>query len=553
MANCNIPDTNPMNKECVVDDTTTPTNNSCQVGPTGISVPVDSTCSPWSLTQLDSDTSLINGYIAEQLNIGGAEINVFKLLGVYEQGQLVDLTGNGASVSGGDISGFPASNAFDKFVTEWRSIQLGTNVVRNAFVGYDFGEIKLEYNNRNRYGVETFLKKDIATIKLMQGCSSSNRVTKIRVERSSNGVKWYGVAILDVPDCDGLVTLNFSKSVPSRWWRIRPIMFNGGSTDWWSVRALQLIDYEVTQYNNIQDRVFLENRDRNYNKSATLIKGSYSPLELQTFQSKFGMSQLLGGNETYSIEVSFSQAVSLLGRPLVIGDIIQLPSETQYSPSLKPILKYLEITNIAWSSNGYTPNWKPTLQRILAEPALASQETQDILGKLTEDIGITGLVDINDGNTDKPYQDVANVSQTVIADANTAVPERGEDYADQTKFSDAIYEWQQKYPNVHMERLDRNRTVYGIDAMPPNGLPFTEGDIFPDTPKNGDYHRLTYLFINNEIAPRLHRFSSAKGRWIYLETDRRFQMKNTKPILQEFLDPVTSSVTNPHNIEKDFK
>lgn len=552
MAKCDIPNTNPLDKECAI----TPDDDnggkpSCIETPNGLFCPENENCSPWDLSK-QQDSCFVEDVIEESLNIGAAPINVHKLLGVHEQGKLLDLTGNGNAISGGSIPNYPASNAFDKYITEWRSQQLGSDVLTGAYVGYDFGEIKLS-NGRLRYGIETFVRHDVATIKIKQGCNSQNRATKVRVERSNDGKKWYGVAILDVKDCDGMVTLNFARSVPSRWWRVRPVKFNGSSTDWWSVQALQLIDYEVTRVDNIQDRIFLENRDRDYLETSIEIKGSYAPLELQTFQSKFGMSQLFGGSETYSIEVSFNQTVARLGRPLVIGDIIQLPSETQYSPSLKPILKYLEITDIAWSTNGYTANWKPTLQRVLAQPVIASQETQDILGKLTADIDSSGLVDINNGSNEFKYQDPSAISQTIEAKANDQVPERGTDFGEVTQFSEEMQVWQDAHPNVDMQKYNRVRDVYGIDAMPPNGLPYTQGDQFPTSPKNGDYHRLTYTYINNNIAPRLHKYSAAKQRWIFMETDKRFEMKNTKPVLQEFLDPETSTRTKPQDMNTQFK
>jgi hypothetical protein len=553
MANCNIPNNNPLEKECVVDESTlpTPTTSCTTANSSAVSCPQNDSCSPWNLSNLASDTCLMDAYIEEQLNIGAAVINVYKLLGVHEQGKLQDLTGKGNAISGGDIPNYPAINAFDKFITEWRSRQLGADVIAKAYIGYDFGEIKLA-NGRNRYGLETFVRHDVASFKIKQGCNAANRVTKVRVERSNDGTKWYGVGLVDLPDCDGLTTVQFARSVPSRWWRLRPVQFNGISSDYWVVQALQLMDFEATRVANIQDRIFLENRDRDYDESLVEIKGSYAPLELQTFQSKFGMSNLFGGAETYSIEVSFAQCVNRLGRPLVIGDILQLPSETQYTPSLKPVLKYLEITDIAWSTNGYTPNWKPTLQRVMAAPVLASQETQDILGKLTADVDSSGLMDINDGATGKTYQDVMAISQTVEAKANSQVPERGEDYAGVTKLSDDVLNWG-KERGINMRKLDRNRNVYGVDAMPPNALPYTQGDAFPSSPKDKDYHRMTYTYVNNSIPPRLYRYNATKNRWIYLETDRRFEHKNSKAVMDEFLNPDTSTVTNPKDLKEELK
>lgn len=552
MSNCNIPDSNPLNSpgNCADIEPVTPpvVPPACSTSTElGVICPTVDNCSPFDLTETN-DSCLVEDYIDQQLLISGAIVNVYKLLGVHEQGKLQDLTGSGAPIASGSIPNYPAANAFDKYITEWRSRQLGENVVKSAFLGYDFGEIKLT-NGRDRYGIETYVKHDVASIKIKQGCNSVNRATKIRIERSNDGQKWYGVGIVNVPDCDGMVTINFNRSVPSRWWRIRPVKFNGSSTDWWSVLALQLIDFEATHISNIQDKIFMENRDRDYDEYPVTVRGTYTPPDIQSFQSKYGMSGIFGGGDTYSIDVSFKQVVSVLGRPFVIGDIIQLPSETQYSPSLKPIYKYLEITNVAWSSGSYTASWKPTMQKLLAEPVIASQETQDILGKLAINIDSTGLVDIDNGDDTKAYQDMSDIDQTIKAVANTEVPERGEDYAKVTKLSPEVYEWAAKYPGVDVTKIDRIRNVYGIDAMPPNGLPYTEGDEFPLNPANGAYHRLTYTQISSTIPARLHRYSSAKNRWIYLETDQREAHKNTKPVLQEFLNPETSTRTPPPKID----
>jgi len=107
--------------------------------------------------------------IAESLNVGGAELNVHKLLGVHEQGALTDVSGMGSAISNGDLTGYPASNAFDAYVTEWRSIQQGTDILKEAFIGYDFGPFILD-NGRVQYGIETYFKRNISMIRIKQGC-----------------------------------------------------------------------------------------------------------------------------------------------------------------------------------------------------------------------------------------------------------------------------------------------------------------------------------------------------------------------------------------------
>lgn len=513
--------------------------------------PVDNFRSPWQLTENSSDACLVDSYVTEQMQIGAADVNVYKLLGIHEQGKLIDLTGDGTAISGGTHPNFPAKNAFDLFNTEWRSIQIGQDVLTKAYLGYDFGEIRLD-NDRLRYGIETFVKHNITTVRIKQGCDKVNRVTKVRLERSHDGKRWFGAGLSKVQDCDGMVTLSFTASVPSRYWRIRPVEFNGGPTDYWSVQALQFIEYEKTAVDNIQDKVFMENRDRDYSEFPIKLKGTYTPPDSQSFISQWGQSAGIGG-EQYFIELSWSDVIRTLGRPLVIGDIIQLPSETQYTAALTPVLKYLEVLDVDWSPNGYSPQWIPLLVRIMARPAFASPETQDIFGKMTEDYDEMGLADVNDGVNNKKYQDIFDIDHTVRAEANTEVPERGEDTANVQKFSEDVYEWEELHGDANIEKNDRHRTLWAHDGMPPNGEPFTQGDVFPPNPSDKDYHRLTYTNIRQGIPPRLYRYSKKKGTWVFMETDKRAYNQVIRRRLQEFSDPESSTVTRPDEIDEEFK
>ena len=61
------------------------------------------------------------------------------------------------------------------------------------------------------------------------------------------------------------------------------------------------------------------------------------------------------------------------------------------------------------------------------------------------------------------------------------------------------------------------------------------GDTFPLSPTDGDYHRLTYSGLAEDVPDRLYRYSLTKGRWIYLETDRRHEFDGTFKKLQEYI------------------
>jgi len=558
-SDCGIVDENPLTQsgDCSLDSngkpivTTPPTssgNSSCITSLSGVVCPPNNLCTIFDISR-GPETCLIASVIEESLNIGGADINVYKMLGVHEQGLLIDQVGVGAAIASSFIGGYSPINAFDKYITEWRSAEFGDDVVAKSYIGYDFGPIRLE-NGRLKYGIDTYVKKDVATIKIKQECSN-NRVTRARLERSNDGIEWFGASIVSLPDCDGMVTISVRRTVPSRWWRLRPITFKGGANDYWAVQSLQLIDYEETHIYNIQDRILMENRDIEYALTPILLKAHYTPLDVRTTMSKWGA--LFDENE-YVLEVSFNQAVARLGRPFVIGDIIELPSETQYTSELRPVLKYVEVESVGWSVNGYTPNWKPTMQTLICKPALATQETQDVFGKLTQSFDTTGLSDIFDGNNTK-YQDIANISQTIKAEANTMVPEQGTDYSTVPVLSEELLAYSKQHPFMNLEKLDRVRHPLGIDAMPPNGLPYTQGDTFPDNPVNGDYHRLTYTQLGNNIAARLYRWSSAKKHWIYLERDHRSNVKNAKADIEELKDPsiFKATVVSSSNVDDNVK
>jgi len=238
----------------------------------------DLTCSPFSLVN-DQDSNLINNNVAEAINIAGAEVNVFKLLGIYEQTKLIDLTSQGVAISSGEYTAFPASNAFDDTTSEWRSIQKGQNIPGTSFIGYDFGPIRLN-NGRVRYGIDTAIKQHITTIKIKQSCNEENRISKARVERSTDNKIWYGVDIIDLPNSGETIQLRIKQSAPARYWRIRALSFNGGVNDLWAVVNLELYDFNSVILSDVQDELgFLENRDRSYATQTISLKAYYELID----------------------------------------------------------------------------------------------------------------------------------------------------------------------------------------------------------------------------------------------------------------------------------
>lgn len=504
---------------------------------------------PWGLTcdprfslsgEMSKDSTFIEAIMTEHLKVGAAEVNLFKLLGFHEQGQTIVNHGEGIAISSGEVSSMPASNAFEiNSCDGWKTPQKGALVTTDVFLGYDYGPLRA--CDRNIYGIDTKVTYLVTKVILKQGSLRNNRVSKLRVERSDDGRTWYGVDIITCVDDAEEHSYNIKPSVKSRFWRVRPTQFYGGEGDSWVVMKLSFADQHLARLDTIQDEMgFLEARDRDYASEAIQLKMYYELVDTKTELSMFGVD---ASNYPYSFVVGFIDSIRVLGRPIVIGDIIELPNEVQYTPTLKPVKKYLEVTDVSWATEGYTPAWRPTLQRISATPLIASQETMDVIDgfhKEKDNIGFKQL--IND-----QIQDLTSFSQRIFTQAEENLPERGLDTFNIAEVSDdqAVEINEALKINVNPQKINVNpKGIYIEDGLPPNGQKYTEGDTFPSTPSHKAYHRLTYASVNNNIPPRLFQYSSTKGKWIWVETDRRQEGNKMKPSMQRHITSSTATAND---------
>lgn len=138
--------------------------------------------------------------------------------------------------------------------------------------------------------------------------------------------------------------------------------------------------YDSLDPTNIQDLLFLENRDRKYDKDIYRLRGHYNVQNLDFDLSQFG---LFLNNDIIFITVHYNDMIDIIGRKLMVGDVLELPHLTDFHPLNEAIpvglRRYYQITDGNFASEGFTQTWMPHLWRIKCEPLVDSQEFANIL------------------------------------------------------------------------------------------------------------------------------------------------------------------------------
>jgi hypothetical protein len=80
--------------------------------------------------------------------------------------------------------------------------------------------------------------------------------------------------------------------------------------------------YENPVETQIQDLLFLENRDRKYDPDVYVLRGVYNIQDIDFNLSQFG---LFLQNDTIFITFHINDTVEKLGRKIIYGDVIELP------------------------------------------------------------------------------------------------------------------------------------------------------------------------------------------------------------------------------------
>ena len=296
-------------------------------------------------------------------------------------------------------------------------------------------------------------------------------------------------------------------------------------------------NYTNQSEKNIQDFLFLENRDRKYDTSIYNMRGVYQPQSQDFDLSQFG---LLNANDTLYIVFHHNEMVDILGRKIMNGDVLELQNLIDYEPlddDLPATLKrYYVVQDATRASEGFSASWWSHLWRVKVTPLVDSQEYKDIINKINgstdEEYNPAGA-DTSLSDLLSQYNKNIEINDAIIAQAEEEVPESGYDtsrfYVVPTdengkalnpkgKTSDDTSLVSDDSENdTSNTRVTPSRDQQGYlagDGLAPNGFPVTSGTAFPTNPMQGDFAlRLDYK------PNRLFRYDGT--RWVKVEDDVR--------------------------------
>jgi hypothetical protein len=338
--------------------------------------------------------------------------------------------------------------------------------------------------------------------------------------------------------------------------------------------------YDALKETNIQDLLFLENRDRKYDVDVYVLRGHFQVSDVDFNLSQFG---LFLQNDTIFLTIHINNSVDLLGRKIMSGDVVELPNLkdeyalNDYSAALK---RFYVVEDVNRAAEGFSATWYPHLYRVKLKPIVDSQEFKDILDRPLDADSYRGdyesvtyypgqtvkfkgavyecIEEVQDVEPSKTlpgsqfwrvYQDSTvrdlmstyeremQINEAIVAQAEADTPLSG---FDTRPFYTLSWDKDTGKPAIHTvdattldattsisaARLYKSPVKEGYDGylisdgVPPNGEQFGFGLQFPVAAAEGDF------FLRTDFMPnRLFRFDGR--RWVKFEDSVRMTLTNS--------------------------
>lgn len=305
--------------------------------------------------------------------------------------------------------------------------------------------------------------------------------------------------------------------------------------------------YDTVSEQNIQDLLFLENRDRKYDTSVYNLRGIYNVSDIDFDLSQFG---LFLQNDTLFIVFHLNDMVETMGRKIMAGDVLELPHLRDFYPldsDIAPLRRYYVVQDAARASEGYSPTWWPHLWRVKCVPIVDGQEYRDILnqddgnGNKLKDLLSTYNKEIalNDAIVEQALVDVPKSGYDTDAYYTLPTTDEGASKLSEVPTADSliITADSEKWLTNSDTISPKKRGYYGYllgDVYAYNGHPVRTGIAFPGNAAEGDFFLRLDYFPN-----RMFRFDGRK--WVKVHDVQRTS------ILPAYSDNQKSSFVNNTN------
>ena len=291
--------------------------------------------------------------------------------------------------------------------------------------------------------------------------------------------------------------------------------------------------YDAVKETNIQDMLFLENRDRKYDPDIYNLRAIYNVQDIDFDLSQFG---LFLTNDTLFMTVHINSSVKTIGRKLMPGDVIELPhlkdeyALNDYATALK---RFYVIEDVNRAAEGFSMTWYPHLYRLKLKQIYDGQEFKEILD-LPADADNPG----NDTLRDllSTYEKEMQINNAVIDQAEADAAKSGYDISHYytlatnddgsvaLKTADSGEIEASGATSVDQQTDNPDRSGYQGYLLgtsdSPNGAPYGMGISFPTNNQVGDY------FLRTDFMPkRLFKYDGQ--RWVKVQDDVRVTLTNT--------------------------
>ena len=299
-------------------------------------------------------------------------------------------------------------------------------------------------------------------------------------------------------------------------------------------------NYASTAVTNIQDLLFLENRDRTYDTEIYRIRGIYNVQNIDFNLSQFG---LFIDNDTIYMTVHINDFIKYVGRKPISGDVMELPhlrDDFALNDFDFTLPRYYAIADVGRASEGFSATWYPHLYRLKLKKVTDSQEFAQIFAQPATDANGDP---VTDGTTLKDLLSTFNkdieINQAVVNQAEADAPKSGYETrqfytlavdpttgkpvletADETTLDASVTSYLASENDARPKRSGYTGYLVG-DGVPDNGAAFGFGVQFPEAPGPDDF------FLRVDFLPnRLFRYDGPTETWVKVEDAVRMNMTN---------------------------